>query len=196
MNDSLAPAPAGDAVARIVSIVLHPFAVFAALAMIATIVLAPAAWPRTLMGMAVVVAVAWGFVWQRRRSGRWGTVDASHPRERPALYFVVLVLLAGYWWWMRGSVAPLAQGVLAVVAMLCVAAWLNRWIKVSLHMASLAYAGVALLSLHVPAAVVALGMLPLLAWARLRMRRHTPAEVLAGCALGVAAAVALRWLAR
>ena len=40
-------------------------------------------------------------------------------------------------WWMRGQAAAMAQGIVAVAAMLLAAALCNRWIKLSLHMASL-----------------------------------------------------------
>src|SRR5690606_1808730 len=136
----------------------------------------------------------WAFVLQRRHSGRWGTVDASDRRERPLLYAVLLVVVAGYWLWLGGAASPTGQGVLAVIAMLCIAGFANRWIKLSLHMASLAFAGAAMLSLWPPAGVAALLALPLLGWSRLRMARHTLPEVLGGSALGLAAGSALHLL--
>ena len=75
-----------SAIARWISILLHPFAVFAALSLVAAWRLDPASLPRTAIGIAVAVAMVWAFVLQRRRSGRWGTVDASDRRERPIPY--------------------------------------------------------------------------------------------------------------
>ena len=183
-----------SAIARWTSILLHPFAVFAALSLVAAWVLAPASLPRTAVGIAVAVAVVWAFVLQRRRSGRWGTVDASDRKERPILYALVLVVAAAYWLWLGGRASPTGQGVVAVIAMLCVAGIANRWIKLSLHMASLAFAGAAMLSLWPPAGIAALLVLPLLGWSRLRMARHTLPEVLGGSALGLLTGVALRLL--
>jgi membrane-associated phospholipid phosphatase len=77
------------------------------------------------------------------------------------------------------------------LAMLCIAALVNRWIKLSLHVASLAFAGVAAWALSPVFAAVALLLVPALAWARLRMGRHALREVLGGAALGVATGVAL-----
>lgn len=182
------------AIARYTSILLHPFAVFAALALLAAWRLDPSSLPRTAAGISIAVAIVWAFVLQRRRSGRWGTVDASDRRERPLLYAVVLVVVAGYWLWLGGTASPTGQGVLAVIAMLCIAGFANRWIKLSLHMASLAFAGAAMLSLWPPAGVAALLALPLLGWSRLRMARHTLPEVLGGSALGLAAGSALHLL--
>ena len=177
--------------ARWTSILLHPFAVFAALALIAAWRMDPASLPRTAIGMAVAVAIVWAFVLQRRRSGRWGTVDASDRRERPILYALVLVVAAGYWWWLGGRASATGQGVVAVIAMLCVAGIANRWIKLSLHMASLAFASMAMLSLWPPAGIAALLALPLLGWSRLRMARHSLPEVSGGSALGLLAGIAL-----
>lgn len=176
--------------ARIVSITLHPFAVFAALALFATWRLEPASLPRVMLGMAVMVALMWAFVWQRHRSGHWSTVDASSKHERPALYAVVLILLIAYAAWV-GRSSPVAIGVAVVIGMLCLAGIANRWIKLSLHMASLAFAAVALWSLHHVTGTIAFLMLPLLGWSRLAMARHKMAEILGGTVLGLSAGFVL-----
>ena len=190
----MSEAASASAIARWTSILLHPFAVFAALSLVAAGVLGPASLPRTAIGIFVAVAIVWAFVLQRRRSGRWGTVDASDRRERPLLYVLVLLVAAGYWWWLGGRASATGQGVVAVIAMLCVAGVANRWIKLSLHMASLAFAGVALLGLWPPAGMAALLALPLLGWSRLRMARHTLPEIVGGSALGLLSGLALRLL--
>jgi len=177
---------AGWRVARAVSILLHPFAVFAALALVATWRLDPASLPRAAIGTAVAISVVWLFVLQRRRGGHWQTVDASRRQERPLLYALALLVAGGQWWWMGGGASAISTGMLAVVALLCVAGIANRWIKLSLHMASLAFAGVALLPLLPPAGIAAIALLPLLGWARLRMARHMLPEVVGGALLGLA----------
>ena len=191
MSDAVS---ASSPFARWTSILLHPFAVFAALALIAAWRMDPASLPRTAIGMAVAVAIVWAFVLQRRRSGRWGTVDASDRRERPVLYALVLVVAAGYWLWLGGRASATGQGVVAVIAMLCVAGIANRWIKLSLHMASLGFVALVLLSLWPPAGVVGLLLMPVLGWSRVRMARHRLDEVIGGGLLGLATAAALRWL--
>lgn len=181
--------------ARWVSIALHPFAVFASLALLAAWRLDRAAFGRTAVGMALVISVMALFIAQRRRSGRWATVDASHKRDRPLLYALMLALLVGYGWWMGGAASPATSGLVAVGAMVFSAAVLNRWIKLSLHMASLAFAGIATLSLMRGMGIAALLLLPLLAWSRLKMRRHTPAEVFGGALLGLAFGCLLQYYA-
>lgn len=193
MNPPLDAGPPSQ-FARAVSVLLHPFAVFAALALLAAWRLDPAALARTAAGIGAAVAIVWAFVLQRRRAGHWQTVDASRRGERPLLYLLVLAVAIGYWWWTGGRGSATSTGVLAAVAMLCAAALANRWIKLSLHMAGLAFAGVALWPLLWPAGAAAIALLPLLGWSRLRMARHTLPEVLGGTLLGLAggaAAVAL-----
>ncbi|RZI82085.1 MAG: hypothetical protein EOP38_17095 [Rubrivivax sp.] len=180
------------AFARWTSILLHPFAVFATLALLGAWRLDPASLARTAIGIAGAVAIVWAFVLQRRRSGRWGTVDASERSERPLLYALLLAVALGYWLWLGGRQSAASNGVLVSVAMLGAAGLANRWIKLSLHMASLGFAGVALQAWWPVAGLVALALLPLLGWARLRMARHTLPEVLGGCALGLLAGSALR----
>lgn len=186
--------PRLSGVARWVSILLHPFAVLAALVLATGWRLDPASLPRATAGIAIAIGMVWAFVLQRKRSGRWGTVDASDRRERPMLYLLALVIAVGYWFWL-GPDSIMARGVLVVVAMLCVAGIANRWIKLSLHMATLAFAAGVLTGVLPVAGIVALSMLPLLAWSRLRMARHTLPEVIGGAMLGLASAAALRWLA-
>ena len=175
------------AAARWVSVLLHPFVVFMGLALVAAWRLDPASLPRVAAGMAVVVGMVWIFVWRRWRSGRWSTVDASRRQERPLLYLLALVLAGAYWWWLGGRGSPLSAGVLAAIGMLCVAGLANRWIKLSLHMACLLFAGVVLLALWRPLGCVLLLAAPLLAWSRLGMGRHDVVEVLGGALLGAAA---------
>lgn len=184
---SEAPARALPPLARWTSLLLHPFAVFALLTLVAAWRLDPAALPRAMAGMAVVVAIIWIFVWRRWRSGAWSTVDASRRQERPLLYLVALVLAGAYWWWIGGRSSAMSTGVLAATAMLCVAGLANRWIKLSLHMACLVFAGMVLLELWRPLGIVLLACVPLLAWSRLRLARHTWAEVIGGSALGAIA---------
>ncbi|MCD9006378.1 hypothetical protein LDO31_09045 [Luteimonas sp. XNQY3] len=171
--------------ARVVSIALHPFLVLAALALLAAWRVDPASLVRTALGIGAAIAIVSLFIWQRRRGGHWQTVDASRRQDRPLLYALALLVAAGYWLWMGGRASATSNGVLAAVLMLCVAGIANRWIKLSLHMASLAFAGVAAWPLWPVATVLALVALPLLGWARLNMARHTMPEVLGGAALGL-----------
>ena len=176
---------------RWVSVALHPFVVFMVLALLAAWQMDRASFGRTFAGMTVVIAVVGAFIAQRRRGGHWQTVDASDKRDRPLLYALVLALLLGYVAWI-GASSPTVAGVIAIVAMVSVAALLNGWIKLSLHVASLAFAGVAMLALSPQLAVAALMLVPVLGWSRIALHRHSLAEVVGGALLGLLAGLALR----
>lgn len=177
--------------ARIVSIALHPFVVFATLALLAAWRADPASLGRTALGLVAGVAIVAAFIWQRRRGGHWETVDASRRQERPLLYALLLVVAGGYWLWMGGRGSASSTGVLAAALMLCAAGLANRWIKLSLHMASLAFAAVAIWPLLPAVSVAGLLALPVLGWSRLRLGRHTWSETIGGTALGLVTGLAL-----
>jgi hypothetical protein len=131
------------------------------------------------------------FMYRRVRSGRWGSVDASLAAERPALFLLSLALVVGLGAFVALSprLGFLSRGIVSVLFLLSVAAFLNRWIKASLHVAFAAYSGTVLLRLALPVGLGMLAFLPALAWARLAMHRHTFAEICAGCAIGAAVGV-------
>ena len=127
------------------------------------------------------------FMRQRYTSGQWETVDASARADRPVAYlagFAVVLPLSLYFRFVERS-AGLFRGCIAVAAMFGIAFILNRWIKLSGH---LAFAGFTALILAriCPGCAVPVGLfIPLLAWSRLTLKRHTPREVIGGLVLGV-----------
>ena len=173
-----------DRVARILSIALHPIATL-------LVLLATAAGRSRV----VLLAIAIGFVPMiavivlQRRSGRWRNVDASVPAERHVLFGAslafVLLLAAVLWRWSPQPQA--ARGALAVGAVFAIAWALLRWIKLSLHVAFAAFTAAALVSIDWRIAIAMFVAVPMLAWARVRMNRHTIREVIAGAAIGFAA---------
>jgi membrane-associated phospholipid phosphatase len=127
------------------------------------------------------------------RRGSWTNVDASNRAERPLLFAVgmaaLAVLLGAALVFWPGSF--LVRGVAGVLIMLAVCAIATRWIKVSLHMAFGALATTTLLSLRSPAGWVLLAVMSVLAWSRLALERHRPAEVAIGLLVGIACGYAI-----
>ncbi len=173
-----------ERIARILSIVLHPIATLLLLVAVA------AGRSRVLL-----LAIAIGFVpmiavivWQTR-TRRWKNVDASVPTERHVLFgaslVFVLLLAAALRWWSPQPQA--ARGALAVGAIFATAWALLRWMKLSLHVAFAAFAAASLAFIDQRIAIAMLVAVPWLAWARLRMKRHTMREVIGGAALGLVA---------
>jgi hypothetical protein len=179
-----------NAVARWVSIVGHPFVMTIIMVLGAALHLStPGEALRTvlLVTLIALLPVAALMVRQVRR-GSWTNVDASNRAERPLLFAVAIVALAV----LIGAVLVfrpgsfLIRGAAGVLIMFAVCAVATRWVKVSLHMAFGALATTTLLSLGSPAGWVLLAAMPALAWSRMALERHRPAEVALGLAIGIA----------
>ncbi|HEU4579814.1 MAG TPA: hypothetical protein VFS67_16255 [Polyangiaceae bacterium] len=179
-------------VARYLSILGHPFVVLPA--SIAAIAVLRGADPRlalplALVFVAVVLALALGV-----RRGRFNDFDVSQRERRPGFY--ALVILATVVLGVRLRRDPQAFWACVTAGVTLVACGLlNRWIKVSLHTAFALYAAGLWCAWSPGAGLLALPFAAAVAWSRLRLRRHSRAEVLAGAAAGLAAGAALVLLA-
>jgi hypothetical protein len=175
--------------ARVISVVCHPFALATFLA--TSPLWTPGGTPDAAIRVtAVVLMVAVVpltiFVRRRRATGEWQTVDASRPAERPALFrasFAALAPLAAYFYFVERS--PLwTRGTLAAILLLAAAAALNHRVKLSLHVAFATFATISLVPLGPSYYLPLACLLPLLAWSRLALGRHTRRELVAGFILG------------
>ena len=174
--------------ARAISIVLHPVSSVAFL-----VALSAREGNRLLPMIALAALVAVPLVvFSRRqvRRGAWENVDASRPAERHALFLFagISVLLLAAWFYANGA-REHAVGTFAALVMGAVAYALLRWIKLSLHMAFCTYAAGVLLAVRPAGGWLLVAALPLLAWSRLALGRHTRAEVAGGTLLGALTAV-------
>jgi hypothetical protein len=148
-------------------------------------------------GAAIAVAfAAMAFSYFRVRSGRWSHADASRPAERLQLnvfLVVALLLAAGVLWGVLKSEAA-AVGAMVCAGVVLSALLLRGWLKLSLHVAFAALGA----SLLWPSKVAVLCLAVLagaVAWSRLVLLRHTPAEVGLGALVGVLAGVLMHVLA-
>jgi len=184
------------AFARVVSIVAHPFTFILLLVLLSLRARGEVAALRVAGIVAAIALLPIAlFSWQRYASGRWTTFDASDPSNRPALYmvcFVVLLPLMFYFRYVLRSV-ELVRGSVVVAVMLAVAAFLNRWIKISGHVAFATLSGVIFARVHLVYALPMLVIVPVLAWSRLELRRHTLREVVAGFVTGLVTGGAAIW---
>ena len=172
------------AIASRISLVLHPFVTVSLLALAAGTRSALLVTLFATIPLAILMAV-------QVRSGRWGNADASQPHERPALFVVGGVGLLALAVWLAASqpTSPLLRGLAGPVALLAASAALNRWVKVSLHVGFATLSAATLMSLGSAIGWALLPAVPLLAWSRLVLRRHTAAELAIGCVLGGAASL-------
>lgn len=177
-------------IARWVSLVGHPFTFIVLLVLIPLGVRNQLDALRVASIVATVGLLPLGlFMRQRYTSGRWQTVDASDSTERPALYlamFSALLPLSVYFLVIERS-QSLVRGSAVIALMLAVAAGVNRWIKLSVHLAFAGLSGVVLTRVCHGFGVPMLLVIPLLAWSRIALSRHTFPEVAGGLALGLVA---------
>lgn len=119
------------------------------------------------------------------RSGRLDSVFTNVRRQRLKIYLlaggwaavgcVVLLYLKAPPRLMAASVAGLST----VVIFMCI----NLWWKISLHTAFIAASVTLLVILYGWVAVVAIVLIPLMFWARMELKRHSLAQVVAGALL-------------
>jgi hypothetical protein len=182
-------------VARTISIVLHPFVTIVIMVVVIgllrgslTSMVSAVAALATIAILPVAVLILYKVV-----TGEWTTVDASRRPDRPALYAVSIAAALGLILYMtinrgRSVFMPGAVGTLGLLLF----AWIvNRWVKLSLHMALAAMATTVLIASRSAAGWVLLALLPALAWSRLELKRHTPKELLVGAILGTLTGLAI-----
>ena len=130
------------------------------------------------------------------RSGRWSDADVSVRKERQRFFpwavpFSLAGVLAMYLihapvYIVRGGVVTLA---------LFLASWIvNCFLKLSLHALFAFYCAAILFRIGAGWGTIASLLAILVAWSRLFLHRHTPAELIAGMALGLVGGFVTGWL--
>jgi hypothetical protein len=179
-----------DAIARAISIAGHPFVTGTVL------IAAGAGLAAGLAFLLIAVVPMTGLMFLQVRRGRWEHVDASNKPERRSLYaagLAIALVWAGYLALFREA-SPMPKRAMVVIAMLLVCAVVTRWLKVSLHLFFAAMAAAALAMGGMAAGWVVAALVPLLAWSRLHLRRHTGAEVVAGGVMGAVTGLAVHFV--
>lgn len=92
---------------------------------------------------------------------------------------------------LSGWNAAWLRGCIAVLAMIGAAAILNRWIKLSNHVAFAVFAAVVLLRVEWRVGAPVILVVPMLAWSRIALGRHSAAAVIGGACLGAIAGLLL-----
>lgn len=173
----------GHLLARWVSIVGHPFVTAIVMVLVST--------RRFEIGAAfALIAILPVLVLSIRqvRRGKWKHVDATERRERPLLYAAGIgasLVMVGYLAVVHPG-SPMIRSTLIVLAVLFLCALALRWVKISLHLLFVAIAATALVMMRSPLAWVYVPLVPLVAWSRLVLARHTVPEVILGAIIGAA----------
>lgn len=186
------------AAARALSIVGHPALLMPVAVPLAALQRGASAQHTGLAaGAALAVAVFVGLYSLRQvRAGRWSHVDASGHAERLQLnrLLVALLLAAAALLGFGARSLVLAAGLGTTGAVVLAALALRRHMKLSLHCAFAAYAAALLWPLW-PASAAVAALALAVGWSRLRLRRHTLREVVAGLATGAVSGLAFNLLA-
>jgi hypothetical protein len=183
---------AARTLARVLTDVLNPFAIFTALYL--AVALAESRLPRALLytGIEFLAAAAVaGYVLLMRRRAHVGDfwISARAERLTPALFLLtVFVALLGALW-LLGAPEALSLLTLSMGLASATVALLTLFFKASAHCTVAGHAAAAGFLLLGPLGIIFLLMMPLVIWSRFALGAHTTPETLAGAAVGIGFAV-------
>lgn len=125
-----------------------------------------------------------------RLKGVFSDKDLSVKEEREEFYLIALALAFSYLMisiFFKGLFFHLSIVSLGIFLGIIVFSFINLYLKASIHMAvSCAFIVSILIFYGTDAFISLLWVIPIVAWARLKLKKHTPREIIAGTALGIA----------
>ncbi len=181
--------------ARIISIALNPLAVIVFLPFFivyrSTHDFSTAVY-WTLYTLVFLLALAL-FVVLSVKKGKFTDFDVSKREQRPALFHIAIVLGALYLVGLFLFRAPfiLAFITCGVILGTFLISMVNKRVKASVHVATVAALLIAVAIVYGGQSLWLLLIVPLVAWARVTAKRHTPAEAFTGGLLGSLLSLAL-----
>lgn len=182
--------------ARVLTDVLNPFAIFTALFLFVALAESPVSRALLYTGVELLAAaVVAGYVLLMRRRARVGDfwISARAERLTPAVFLLMaFVALLGALW-LLGAPTNLSLLTLSIGLASATVALLTLFFKASAHCTVAGHAATAGLLLLGPLGIVFLLALPLVIWSRVALGAHAVPETLAGAAVG--AVFALLFLA-
>ena len=175
--------------ARLLSAAGHPMLAVPIFALFNALMLLEGNVVYITFGVTVLASLLLAFyIIRLKKQGKISNLDASDQSERQNKVYlpIILVLIATF-----GIFYTLNQPYSVLLASFCflllflTGYLLNFFIKASLHLAIMAYFGSSFLPVY-PwlGAILLLFCLPL-AWSRLHLQRHSPAEIVVGTLLGM-----------
>ena len=174
-----------DKMAEIISYIFHPLLIVIPTLVIAMVQLGSMVWEAifwTVLSIAIVnlpmaLLLFWGV-----RSGKYSDASVSIREQRTSIYAVggtCLVILLAVLIIGKAPVVIIACLVSAVIATV-LGYVINRYTKLSLHSAAIAGCTAVLLWTAPLIGVVMVVCAPLVGWARIRLKHHTPVQILIG----------------
>ena len=139
-----------------------------------------------------------GFVAYMVKIGRIGDIHMKERRERLRPLLISIICTTIVWWLLRTGNAPPALPLLALISLIQISiiALITLVWQISMHMMSIAGATIAVgIIFSVGMGLLLVPLVPLVGAARLKLKRHTPAQVIAGTLIGALVPVLLLlWL--
>ncbi|OGH18071.1 MAG: hypothetical protein A3F31_03995 [Candidatus Levybacteria bacterium RIFCSPHIGHO2_12_FULL_38_12] len=124
--------------------------------------------------------------------GDFSDFDISHKEQRVKFYMIIFVIGATYLFaalYFKGIFFPLSIISLGIVLGLIIFAFVSHYVKASIHVAVSSAFVATIALLYRNGSITEVGwIVPLVAWARITLKRHTFSEVFVGGVLGVAIA--------
>ncbi len=119
--------------------------------------------------------------------GFFSNFDVSIRKERPKLFLVGAIVGILYLSTLTLLSAPrvLTILVLGILLGVIIIGILSRWFKTSIHTATISSFSLSMVILFGISYLPVFLLIPLVAWARVKLKKHTPAEVLVGGLLGL-----------
>jgi hypothetical protein len=129
------------------------------------------------------------------RSGRWQDADVSVHEERKRFYpwAIAISTLGTLATWVIRAPSFILRGGLVTLGLFVVAGIINSRLKISLHTLFASYCTVILFRIGFGCGVAALFLAVLVFWSRIFLGRHTIAEAVAGCGLGLGGGIIAAW---
>jgi membrane-associated phospholipid phosphatase len=116
---------------------------------------------------------------------RISDLDMSKREEREAVFvvFVIFFVLGTIDLWLIGAPRILTASMAGYAVSSLVVQWITRYWKISTHALGITAPLIALCVLYGTRPVPFLILIPIVCWARVHLRAHTPLQVIAGVAL-------------
>ena len=182
-------------IAKIISVVGHPFVLLALTVLISAISSLPLGRALTICGITVLLTIFPLLIIIRRQvsAGKWSDHDVSEASERRNFYpiLIAVVALSLVAFYLLGFPRGLLVGMLISLLLLLTAMLINRYSKISLHQIFAVYFAVSLFAVSFWFGALFLLLAVAVGWSRIRLERHTFAQVLSGALLGAIAGIVL-----
>ena len=189
------PLPKSVTIARIISVIGHPFVLLSLTALIVALHRTHLLRALTIGGVTVLSTVTPLFFIIRRKvsAGKWSDHDVSDASERRSFYPIAITIntLSTLIFYLLGFPHGLIVGMLISLVILLAAMLINRWSKISLHQIFAVYFAVSLFAVSYWSGAGFLLIAAAVGWSRIELERHTFGQVLSGALLGAVAGIVL-----